>query len=161
MVPCARLRDGGIVERVDEDESSLRLELASALERLHPVGSVLHDLGAVAAARFDLAGHRDIGHDDHRVHACRARGPRERLCVIAGRKSDDARRALPVVELAQLVEGSSDLERSGLLKILTLEKKLNAGAIAETRRGERRRDVNASGDSGTGGDDGGDGEHSA
>jgi hypothetical protein len=103
-------RDRGVVEGMNEGQAALALELPRHSQRLHPISSVQHDLGAIASACVHLWRRRRGGHDDDGVHACCARRPRERLRVIPGRERHDAALPRPRVELADFVERAARLE---------------------------------------------------
>ena len=83
-----------VLERVHEGRSGLLDAPHRRCERLLEAGADEDLLGAVADRRLDLRHRRVLRHEDRRVHAELARRPRDRLAVVAGTRSDDARRAL-------------------------------------------------------------------
>ena len=64
---------------------------------------------------------------------------RDALRVIAGGEGDDAARALLGRDRRELVVGAAELERTGALQCLGLEKHARAGRGIEHRRGNERR----------------------
>ncbi len=143
-----------------EGEPAGALDLVELVEQGGAI-VVEDDLGAVALHRVELGARRVGRHHDDALRADVARGPRDRLRVVACRDGDDAARALGGSEREHLGERASRLERTGLLEELTLEPKLDADAIPERSGGDERRLVHDSGDPLGGGANLGEGDHRA
>jgi len=71
---------------------------------------------------------------------------RDCLCVIAGRKRDDAAPLLFVSQRLNLVRRAANLERARALQVLAFEEHLLAGDFIELARRDYRRAMNARGD---------------
>src|SRR5205085_4172968 len=69
--------------------------------------------------------------EDRRGYAELARGPGDRLTVIAGARGDDAGRPLLRGQRRQLVDRAADLERPRALQVLRLQPHFPAAAARE------------------------------
>ena len=67
-------------------------------------------------------------HDDDARDVEQVPGEGDRLCVIAGRKGEDATAALGGGEPGQRIEGAAEFERAGALEIFALEEQMSVGA---------------------------------
>src|SRR5207248_8878933 len=110
-----------VLEGMHEGRAVLRDVLRRRLDRGLERATGELDLGAVLAGRVDLRHRRVLRHEDARPRPDLARGPRDRLAVVAGARRDDARRALLGAQRRDAVEGTAHLERAGALEILGLE----------------------------------------
>ena len=128
-----------VVERGDEDQPALGGErfrpLLRAVVRL---ACELH-LRPKPLDRVHLDARRRLRHDDEGPNPELARGQRDALRVIAGRRRDDPARTLLAGERRELVVGASELEREYRLKILALEPYLAAKPGGELRSEVERR----------------------
>ena len=91
-----------------------------------------NDIGAVAARGLHLQDRRALRHADHRTDAELGRRERHALGVVAGRAGDDPVTGLLRREIADLVVGTADFERAGLLQVLGLDEEV----FAEAGRGD-------------------------
>jgi hypothetical protein len=80
----------GIVERVNEGQALLGLQLERVQIRVGIAVAVQHDFATEAAHRIDLEPRCRHRHDHHRACAQLARAQCHALRVIAGRSADDA-----------------------------------------------------------------------
>ena len=126
--------DIGIVERVGEGVALGLAQTGRLGRRVVIHARHEHDLRAVAAGGLDLQQGRALGHADHGLDAESRRGQRHALRMVAGGAGDHALRGLLGGELADLVEGAADLERTGLLQVLRLDIKV----LAQAGRGDDR-----------------------
>src|SRR6266487_1535986 len=138
--------DLGVVERVDEGETTFVAEALAFGERLDGGVAVEDDLGAVAFAGGDLGGGGGLGHDHGGLGTDLGGGPGEGCGVVAGGDGDQAAVAGLLGQGQQAVEGAADLERAGLLERLGLDHDLGTGAPVEGGRGHHRGPVDPSGD---------------
>ena len=127
---------------MDERSTGLGDQRVQPLERLGRVGGAEVDRGAVASRRRDLRLARALPHDDEAVDSLRNGPPRERLRVVPRRDPDHAACLLLRAERGELVEDAADLEGTGLLEELRLQR----DAVAERARGERGCAVDAAAD---------------
>ena len=115
-----------------DERRALRLdERECSRERLLEVGALKLGLRAVVLRRLDLRHRRVLRHEDRRLDAGLARGPGDRLAVIAGAGRDDAGAALAPRERRDLVDGAADLERAGALQVLGLERDVAPDELRE------------------------------
>ena len=103
------------------------------------VALVGHDLGAVAARRFQLHLRRVLGHHDQRFYPQQFAREGDRLRMVAGRKCEHAPLALLSRELRQRVVGAAELEGAHALQVFALEEELGADQRVCAGRGEHRR----------------------
>ena len=80
-----------------------------------------HDFRAVAASRFHLERGRFARHDEMRRHTVDRRGIRHRLSVVSARIGHDAAGPDGFVEMADRVEGATNLERADRLEVFRLD----------------------------------------
>ena len=85
---------GGVLERVHERRAGLLRARERLGQRLVEARAREHGLGAVVARRVDLRHRRVLRHVDRRLDAELARGPRDRLAVVARARRDHAGGAL-------------------------------------------------------------------
>ena len=130
-----------LLERVDEGRAVLRHVRARDGQRLLERRPGELDLGAVVPGRVDLRHRRVLRHEDARPRPDLARGPRDRLAVVAGARRDDARRAFLGAQRRDAVEGTAHLERAGALEILGLEVDLAADEARQRLGAVDRRDA--------------------
>ena len=135
--------DRGIVERMDEVQPLLGLDLAAwalASSNRSPWRTTVAPWPSVWVTF--IVGVR-TGHDDRHRDAEAAAVVGDRLGVVAGRGSDDAAGALVVVQRQQFVERAALLVGGGVLQILELQPDVGAGDVGQSaaaqRRGVRRR----------------------
>ena len=155
-----RLHLGQLLDELEADRP-LAGDHVEVLERMHErragllhVGDCRRDrvlerrsgqLGAraVVARRLDLRHRRLRGHEDRGLDPGLARGPRDRLAVVAGTGRDDARLALGLAQRSDLVDGAANLERARALERLGLQVHGAARHAAEGLRGVERRHAHA------------------
>ena len=120
-----------VVERVNEGEAALGLDLAGVRVRRIEVVAVEDHLGAQLARVGDLDERRPFGHHDDARDAQPRGMERNRLCVIAGRGRDGAARALLGAQREEAIEGPALLEGARHLQVLELEVGHRARAARE------------------------------
>ncbi len=101
--------------------------------------AVEDDRRAVARGLADLHVGGEARHDDRRRNAEPPRVIGEALCVIAGRRRDDAAGTLLGVEAQELVERTALLVGGGELQVLELQPDLRAGQVRQRPAVEARR----------------------
>ena len=135
-----------ILERMEERRAGLPGVRLRRVERLFERLSGLLELCAVVAARVDLRHRRVERHVDARAHSGLARGPGNRLAVVAGARRHDACGALLRVERRDPVDGAADLEGARPLEVLALQPHLAAGQARQRLRAVDRGDPRDAGD---------------
>ena len=129
----------GVVERMDEGQAALGLELERAGVGVGVAVAVQDDLAAEGADGVDLERRRRRRHDDQRLAAEPPRRERDALRVVAGRGADDAARERVGRQPDHLVVGAAQLEAEHRLGVLALEEDVVAEARRERRRSVERR----------------------
>ena len=132
-----------ILERMDERRAGLLDVGDRSRDRVLEGRSGQLGARAVVARRLDLRHRRLGGHEDRRLDPGLARGPRDRLAVVARTRRDDARLALGFAQRADLVDGAADLERARALERLGLQVHGTARHAAEGLRGVERGHAHA------------------
>src|SRR5437867_1161479 len=131
--------DARVVERMDEDEIALGLDLLGAGKGLVVVFAVEDHLGALPPRGHHLAEGRPFGHDDDGRDAQPGGVPGHGQRVVAGAGGHDAPAALCRRELEQEVGGAALLEGARHLKVLELDEDARAGQSRQRLRVGARR----------------------
>ena len=132
-----------VVERMDEGQLVLLLEIERVGVRVRVRIAEQHDLGAACAHGFDLHLRRGHRHHDHRPAPQLLRSERHALRVVAGRRGDHAALQLLARQPRHLVVGAAQLEALDGLQVLALQQDAIAEALGQARRLlERRLDRN-------------------
>ena len=149
-LPCD---DALVLERVHERRTrplDVRLRGRDGLlERL--AGELRR--ATVRPRRLDLRHRCVLRHEDRRVDAGLARGPRDGLAVVPGARGGHACAALLLAERRDRVVGAADLERARALEVLGLEEHLASGELRERLRRIERRLAGDAGEARPGGFD--------
>ena len=120
-----------VLVRVDERRPA-RLGVGERRgERLLEVRALELRDAAVALGRLDLGHRRVLRHEDRRLDPGLARGPRDRLAVVARACRDDAGPPLAIRERGDLGDGAADLERARSLQVLGLDADVPSDQLRE------------------------------
>lgn len=133
--------DVRMIVRRNQRETVTLGQLAADALAVFGITVVGHDVRTVAARGRDLGSRRIQRHDDRCGNTQQLRGQRDGLRMVARRKRDDARRALPLVELRQCVERAAKLEGAHALEVLALEEHLRAEHLVDGAGGQHGRHV--------------------